>query len=67
MGRRNRGSRSGDLVRTMELDPKYAEADKQKAKGGPVKDGRLDSKSDTPREAGGLMGWAASKAVGRQI
>jgi hypothetical protein len=30
----------------------------------------LDSagqQSDTPREAGGLMGWAASKAVGLQI
>jgi transposase len=25
------------------------------------------AKSDTPREAGGLMGWAASKAVGLQI
>jgi hypothetical protein len=24
-------------------------------------------KSDTPREAGGLMGWAASKAVGLRV
>jgi hypothetical protein len=30
-------------------------------------DWRLTQKSDTPREAGGLMGWAASKAVGLRV
>ena len=27
----------------------------------------VHGKSDTPREAGGLMGWAASKAVDLQV
>jgi hypothetical protein len=29
--------------------------------------GQVFQKSDTPREAGGLMGWAASKAVGLRV
>ena len=27
----------------------------------------VESESDTPRRAGGLMSWAASKAVGRWV
>jgi hypothetical protein len=27
----------------------------------------VSAESDTPREAGGLMGWAASKAVGLRV
>jgi hypothetical protein len=30
-------------------------------------DGLPITQSDTPREAGGLMGWAASKAVGLRV